>query len=175
MAGGCYRRGVTPPPYGPPSMVPFPSVPPFPQQPVRRSHTLRNVLIIVGVVVVLCCGGGITAGVWLFNRGLSDLKPAEDTTNAFVSDLESDRYSAAYGLLCASARADFTLDRFSQGVQSQPHIRGHRGIRAYVNDFNGHLSATVTEELTEDNGFVQTHTFPLLKEDGAWRVCGRPY
>jgi hypothetical protein len=157
---------TTIPPYGPP---------PFPQPPAKRKHTLRNVLIIVGVVVVLCCGGGITAGVVLINRGLDALKPAQDATDAFVGDLESDNYPAAYGRLCAETRNEFTLDQFTQGVQSQPHIHGHRMVGAYVNNTNGHLSATINEQLTEDNGFVQTHTFPLVKEDGTWKICGRPY
>jgi Domain of unknown function (DUF4878) len=172
---------VTVPPYSPPPASPPPPQFPGPQfpgppaPPPKRSHTLRNVLIIVGVVVVLCCGGAVTAGVVLVNKGLGALKPAQDATNAFVTALESGDYPGAYGRLCASTQADFTLDQFSQCVRSQPQIRSHRIVGAYINSVNGHTNATVTEELTQDSGFVQTHTFLLVKEGGAWKVCGRPY
>jgi hypothetical protein len=141
----------------------------------RRRNTLRNVLIIVGVLVVLCCGGAVIGGVFLVKAGLSAIRPAQDATDAFVTDLESGNYSGAYGRLCAGTRSEFTEDRFSRGVQAQPHIRGHRLVGAWVGNINGHTSATVTVELTQDGGFVDHHTFPLVKEGDAWKVCGEPY
>jgi hypothetical protein len=29
--------------------------------------------------------------------------------------------------------------------------------------------------LTLDSGFTDQHAFPLVQEDGAWKVCGQPY
>lgn len=172
-----------PPDYGPPGYAP-PGYPPPgypppgygpPAQPPKRGHTLRNVLIIVGIVAVLCCGGAIGGGAFLINKALGAVKPAEDATGAFITDLESDNYSDAYGMLCANTRTIFTADSFSQVVQAQPHISGHRITGAFVSNNNGHTSATVDAQLTRDTGPVASHTFVLVKENGAWKVCGAPY
>jgi hypothetical protein len=30
-------------------------------------------------------------------------------------------------------------------------------------------------ELSLDTGFVDQHTFRLVKEDGRWKICGQPF
>ena len=171
--------GYGPPPaYGPPAYGPPGYGPPGygpPAQPTRRSHTLRNVLIIVGVLAVLCCGGAITGGVYLFKGVLANIKPAEDAANAFIIDLESNNYGGAYDLLCASTRASYPAASFVRVATAQPQISSHRITGAFVNTVNGRTSATVTALLRQASGASTTHIFILVKENGAWKVCGQPY
>jgi len=149
----------------------------FPYQvpePPKR-HTLRLVLIIVGVVVVLCCAGAGIAGFFAYKGVKTATDPAQRTAESFVSDLESDNADAAYGLLCTQTRGSYTRDAFDQGLAKQPKIRSHKVNGVNVANINGRTSARVTMALTEDSGFTDQHTFTLVKENGGWKVCGQPY
>ncbi|MEU0546309.1 hypothetical protein [Micromonospora sp. NPDC005979] len=145
----------------------------MPQPPKRR--TLRTVLIVVGVVVVLCCGGAGIGGFFLYKGVKGATDPARQTAESFVSDLEADDADAAYGLLCGDTRVRYTREAFVQGVAKQPKIRGHMVNGVNVSSVNGRTSATVSMALTLDSGFTDRHLFALVKEDGAWKVCGQPY
>ncbi|MCM0674932.1 DUF4878 domain-containing protein [Micromonospora phytophila] len=144
-----------------------------PQPPKRR--TLRIVLIVVGVVVVLCCGGAGVGGFFLRKGVKGATDPARQAAESFVSDLEAGDADVAYGLLCSDTRGRFTRDVFVQGVAKQPKIRGHKVNGVNVSSVNGRTSATVSMALTLDSGFTDQHIFPLVQEDGAWKVCGQPY
>ncbi|MFI6265343.1 hypothetical protein [Micromonospora sp. NPDC051006] len=144
-----------------------------PQPPKRR--TLRTVLIVVGVVVVLCCGGAGIGGFFLYKGVKGATDPARQAAESFVSDLEGGDADAAYGLLCSGTRGTYTRDAFVQGFAKQPKIRGHKVNGVNVSSVNGRTSATVNMALTLDSGFTDQHMFTLVKEDGAWKVCGQPY
>ncbi|MEV6601521.1 DUF4878 domain-containing protein [Actinoplanes sp. NPDC051346] len=132
-------------------------------------------LIVVGVVLVLCCAGGVTGGYFLF-RGIQQATgPASQATDEFVADLKSGNADAAYGRLCASTRSKFSRETFVQGLSGQPQIRSHKIVGVNVSNLNGRVSATVTAKLTLDTGFVDQHTFALVKEYGQWKMCGQPY
>jgi Domain of unknown function (DUF4878) len=162
-----------PPPILPPPILMPPALP----QPLRpsRRRTLKIVLITVGVVFVLCCGGAITGGVLLFRSAAGSIRAVRTETSNFVTDLEISNYADAYARLCAGTRANFTEDRFREGVQAQPHIRSHRITTVNVSNVNGHVTGLATVQFTQDSGFVDQHVFTLVKEDGAWKVCGQPY
>ncbi|MFC4149012.1 hypothetical protein ACFO0M_22385 [Micromonospora mangrovi] len=127
-------------------------------------------LIVVGVVVVLCCGGAGIGGFFLYKGIKSATASAQQAAESFVSDLEADDADAAYGLLCSDTRGRYTRDTFTQGIAKQPKIRGHE-----INGVNGRTSATVNMGLTPDSGSTDRHVFVLVKEDGSWKVCGQPY
>ncbi|MET8283139.1 hypothetical protein [Micromonospora sp. NPDC005174] len=132
-------------------------------------------LIVVGVVVVLCCGGAGVGGFFLYKGVKGATDPALQAAESFVSDLEEDDADAAYGLLCSATRVSYTREAFVQGVAKQPKIRGHKVNGVKVSSVNGRTSATVNMALTLDSGFTDRHMFALVKEDGAWKVCGQPY
>ncbi|MEV4641012.1 hypothetical protein AB0J80_27090 [Actinoplanes sp. NPDC049548] len=132
-------------------------------------------LIVVGVVSVLLCAGGLTGGYFFFRAVQKATGPARQAADGFVTDLESGNAGAAYGRLCADTRRDFTRDEFVQGLNGQPRIRSHRIVGVSVSDSNGRVSALVTAELKLDTGFVDQHRFPLVKEDGQWKMCGQPF
>jgi hypothetical protein len=160
-----YRGSMTMPGWQP--------VPPAPKP--GNSRTLRTVLIVVGVVLLLCCGGAIVGGVFLF-RGVSHaVGPARDAADEFMTDPQTGDLPGAYDRLCADTRSRFTRDVFVDGAAVQPKIKSHRIVGVNVSNYNGKSSATVTAELTLDTGFVDRHAFTLVNEDGTWKVCGRPY
>lgn len=144
-----------------------------PQPPRRR--TLRTVLIVVGAVVVLCCGVAGVGGFFLV-KGIKDATgPAREAAVTFVSDLEAGNVDAAYGLLCSDTRNDYTHDAFADGIAKQPKIRSHSVVGVNVMNYNGRTTATVNMTLTLDSGFTDRHLFTLVKESGVWKVCGQPY
>lgn len=146
-----------------------------PPPPPRKSHTLRIVLIVVSVVLVVCCGGGIIGGIFVFRGVVKATGPARDAADQFVTDLQNGDTTGAYDLLCDSTRGAFTPDQFAEGVNGQPKIVSHKLARVNVTSGTGGSRAVVTMKLTMQNGFVDQHTFPLVKEDGRWKVCGGPY
>jgi hypothetical protein len=159
----------------PPVTQPYPIPQPYqlPLPPKRR--TLRTVLIVVGAVVVLCCGAAGIGGFFLFKGLESATGPARQAAESFVSDLEAGDADAAYGLLCSETRGKYTRDAFDQGVARQPKIHSHRVNGVNVTNVNGRKSATVNMALTLDSGFTDQHIFALANEDGVWKVCGDPY
>lgn len=153
----------------------WPGAPYQPAPPPRASHTVRNVLITVGVVLVLCCGGGVIGGVFLFHGLSKATAPAKNATDEFVTDLQNGDMAGAYQLLCSGTRSAFSPEAFAQGVAGQPRITSHEMAGVSVFTSNGHTTATVQVRLTMASGFVDQHAFPLVKEGGRWKVCGRPY
>jgi Domain of unknown function (DUF4878) len=152
---------------------PWQPTPPPPPPP--KSNTLRTVLIIVGVVLALCCVGGVIGGVFLFKGVKTAVGPVQDAADEFVGDLERGDTTAAYDLLCQDTRNAFPRIQFAQGVSTQPMIKSHHIDGASIRNFNGKTTATVTASLTMATGFVDQHTFPMVKENDRWKVCGNPY
>jgi hypothetical protein len=148
---------------------------PMPPPPPQKSNTLRTVLIVVGSVLLLCCIGGVVGGISLYKGVKTAVGPVQDAAEEFVTDLESGDTTAAYALLCQDTRSSFSQTTFAEGVSSQPKISSHKINGAMVRNVNGSTSATVTASLTMSTGFVDQHSFTLVKEDGSWKVCGRPY
>jgi hypothetical protein len=146
-----------------------------PAPPPKNNNTLRIVLIVVGAVAVLCCGGGIIGGVYLFHSYTTESGPARDAADQFVTDLQTGDAADAYGLLCDDTRGAMTPDRFAQGVAAQPKIAGHKSAGVKVSTGTDGTTAIVTMNLTMQNGFAEQHAIPMVKEDGAWKVCGSPY
>ncbi len=152
-------------------MYQYPAPPPEP----RRSHTLRNVLIIAGIVVVLCCGGAVTGGVFLVRGFQNTIGPARDTVNTFLGHLEAGETDAAYDGLCSRTRAQFSRTQFAEIVNAHPKLDGHSITGTNVSNHNGRVSASVTATLDFAGGGREQHVFALAKEGGGWRVCGDPY
>jgi len=154
-----------------PGGAPYHPAPP----PARNNHTLRIVLIVVGSLVALCCCGGIAGGVYLFHSYQKESGPAGDVTDRFVTDLENGDSADAYGLLCDDVQGALSSEQFARGVDAQPRIVGHKSEAVKVTTGTGGTRAVVTMRLTLQSGFVDRHDFPLVKQDGSWKVCGRPY
>jgi hypothetical protein len=146
---------------------------PVPAQ--RQRGSVRTVLIVVGIVLVLCCGGAIVGGIALFKSVQSATGPARDTVDTFLDHLAAGETNAAYEDLCASAQGQFTPEQFTQIVDNRPKITQHSIISTNVLNSNGHISALVNAKIDYADGSSDTHLFQLTKESGTWRVCGQPY
>lgn len=146
-----------------------------PMPPPRESHTLRNVVLILSALLVLCCAGAVVGGVFLFRGVAREGAPVRAAADTFITDLQEENLPHAYGLLCDGTRDRFSAGDFADGVNGQPKISGHEIDNVRVMNQNGHLVATVTANLTLDTGFVDHHAFPLIKQRGEWKVCGQPY
>ncbi|GAA1630154.1 DUF4878 domain-containing protein [Catellatospora bangladeshensis] len=145
-------------------------VPPPP--PAKKSNTKR-ILIIVAIVLVLCCGGGITGAVLLF-RGVQEATgPARDVAVAYVEDIMAGDYHGAYGRLCDRVQASTSEADYTRVQTAQLKISKYEVTGTSIKQMNSTTTAVITMRLTQaETGAVMTQGFPLLKEDGEWRVCG---
>jgi hypothetical protein len=146
-----------------------------PAPPPPKSNTTKIVLLTIGGVLVICIVGAIVAGFMAF-RGLSEATgPAKTAAETFIHRLELEDYDGAYSLLCDRTRAEFTNETLRNGTQARGKITGHEIVGVNVLNVNGRVTATVNAKLRYDNGFADAHAFPMVKEAGAWKVCGEPY
>ena len=161
----------------PPAASPYP---PYPQQsdwtvpaaPARRKN--RPALWIgVGVLLGLCCLGGIVGGKALLNRQVSSsVQPVRDAAEAFFDAVIHDQ--DPYSRLCTDARSAFTRAQFEQYQAVRP-LAGYEITNATITNINGRVSASVSVALSFASGSVEKHLVPMANEDGTWKVCGRPY
>ncbi|MBO0867867.1 MAG: hypothetical protein J2P15_04825 [Micromonosporaceae bacterium] len=145
------------------------------QPPPKNKHTLRTVLIIVGVVLVVCCAGGIAGGYAIYRGVNAATGPARDTVNTFLGDLEGGNTAGAYAYLCGSTRQKYTTDAFTAVLGQRPKLVSHSITGTSVNNVNGTVSASVSARLSFVDGSSDLHVFILNKEGGGWRICGDPY
>ncbi|GGK40483.1 hypothetical protein GCM10010124_36570 [Pilimelia terevasa] len=122
-----------PPPAAPGRPAPFPPprgpgvTPPFPAPPTE-GHTTRlwAGLLAGGLVVLLCCGGGLTACVGLAVVGAKAINErAHAAVREYLEDVRTGRYREAYDGLCPEARRRETLTQFTG------RVRGERPLRTY--------------------------------------------
>src|SRR5262245_38034428 len=147
------------------------TVPPPPKQ----SHTLRTVLIVVGVALVVCCAGAIGGGYAIYRGVSAATGPVRDTVNAFLGDLEAGNTASAYEYLCGPVRSQYPGAVFAEVVSRRPKLSSHSIIGVNVNNVNGDVSGSVTARLRYADSSADLHVFHLAKEDGNWRICGDPY
>jgi diaminopimelate epimerase len=144
-------------------------------QPPPPKKTWRTVLIVVGAVVVLCCVGAGVGGFFLFKNVKDATAPAAAAAERFVTSLEQGDTDGAYAQLCGDTQRNYTKAVFADGVAKQPKIKSHKLSGINVANMNGRSTGVANMALTLDSGFTDQHSFPLLKESGTWKVCGRPY
>lgn len=164
---------TVPPAYGaPPAGFP----PGHPQPPQKKGFfTLPRVLLIVGLVAVLCCGGVAFGGYKLFGTVKDALTPARDAAVAFLTEVEQGDIADAYAMFCDDMQQTFTPEQFAAGVDRQGRITGHKITGISVNNRNGVVTGDVTAVLTREDGSTTQTTILLRKENGVWKICGNPF
>ncbi|MCW6004811.1 DUF4878 domain-containing protein [Micromonospora sp. CPCC 205371] len=136
-----------------------------------KPRTGRTVLIVIAIVVAACCLCGGVIGLWAYNGYRDSAGPAREATTAFVDDVLAGRYESAYGRMCERARNSITQEEFTRIQSAQLKVTGYEISGVTVSTFNGRTQAAVTAQMTQETGAAFTQTFPLIKEDGEWRVC----
>ncbi|NUT34561.1 MAG: hypothetical protein HOV79_15970 [Hamadaea sp.] len=165
-----------PPPYGaPPPGYPQPYGAPPPPPAKKGFFTLPKVLLIVGLVLVLCCGGVAFAGYKLFVTVSDAVAPARDTADAFLTDLEQGDTAGAYTLLCSTMTSAMTEAEFDAESRRLGRIVGHEIDGVSVNTTNGVTTGAVTVTLRREGRDDRQTVIALRKESGDWKVCGSPF
>jgi hypothetical protein len=142
-----------------------------PPPPPKRRSTLRIVLIVVAVVLAVCCLGGGGVGFWLYRTYQNSAGPARETTVSYVDEVRAGDYTAAYGRLCAKVRAVTSQEEFARIQSAQLKVTSYEISGVSVSNYNGRVQAAVTARMTQETGATFVQTFPLVKEDGEWRIC----
>lgn len=130
-------------PYTPYSPGAYPN--PYQQGPQRPDHTTRNVLLIVGAVIILVCGGAVGLGVLAFN-GIRD-----SVDDAFDDDY---RGSDSDPLVVEEGEA-FEIRDYSY-AEGWTFVAG--GDAGYVNRISG-LTVTDNRDDSDYSGPYLTFTF----------------
>lgn len=129
----------------------------------------------VGIVLAVCLVGGAGGGFWLWRSAQNSLDPAQAATDEFLASLERADYPAGYGLLCESTRQRFTAEEFAQYARSQPRPRSHTVVDASLRTVDRTPTALVIAEVHTADNAVDRHTFSVVQQGKAWRICGQPY
>lgn len=131
----------------------------------------------VGILLALCCVGAAGGGFALYWVVNNSTEPLQDETRAFLADLQAADYPSAYDRLCTLVRTGHSQADFEEAVRARgwDRVVEHSIRGASVEWGNGIGTGTVTADLTLDDGTSSSYTFPLLNEDGDWKICGTPF
>ncbi|MFG3301021.1 hypothetical protein [Micromonospora chersina] len=138
--------------------------------PPRKSNTTRVVLTVVGVVLALCCVGGVVGGFAIYHAAREATGPAQATVDRFAGALVARDYPTAYAQLCGRVRDRVSQDDFVRQQSAQP-LTGYQIVGVNVTNTNGRVSGSAQVRFTPQSGTTVTQAFVLVKEDGGWRVC----
>jgi len=132
------------------------------------------VLIVVGALLVLCCGG-VAVAAFAFRSIAQSTAPVQDTVSDFLKHVQADETDAAYADLCTATQQRYSQSDFATTVHNRPKLTSYTIVNTNVSNVNGKVSGQVTARLTYTDGSSEPHLFPLVKEGDAWRICGSPY
>ncbi|WP_431880331.1 hypothetical protein [Micromonospora marina] len=138
---------------------------------VPPKKSKRTLFIVLGVVLAICCSGGVLGGFLLFRAAQEVTGPARSTVETFSGAIVDRDYPAAYRQLCSRVRDRVSEADFERQQSSQPDFTGYDIVGLNVSNNNGRVSGSATVRFTPAVGTNVTQAFPLVKEDGQWRIC----
>ncbi|MEV4480457.1 Rv0361 family membrane protein [Micromonospora coxensis] len=138
----------------------------------RNNRGLRIALIVVGVVVALCCVGSAVGGYFVYGTVKETVGPVSEATTSYLDAVRAGDHQRAYGQLCRERRGRTSLVEFTRQQEAQPRVVGYEVGGVNVTNTNGRVRGSATVRLTTETGSTSTQVFSLVKEDGAWRICG---
>src|ERR1043165_8692084 len=117
-----------------------------PAPPRSRRPTGQRLAIIVGAIVVICCGSlaGLGYGVYALVNGATD--PLRGAAVTSRDGLRERNYPAAFGLLCDATREKYDLDAFMAREADRP-LKGYTVTGVYADDRSGAVDGRVTVTL----------------------------
>jgi hypothetical protein len=155
---------------GPP---PGPGVtPPFPAPPVEgRSTRLWLGLGAAGLATLLCCGGGLAAGIGLAVTGAQAVnEQARVVVGDYLDDVRAGRYDEAYESLCPALRRRESQGQFVDRISDQPRISGY-DLRD-VDLTTGEIILPVDVRYAGGSGDTLRFTLEQDRGSGDFEVCG---
>ncbi|MCW2502620.1 MAG: hypothetical protein JWO79_904 [Actinomycetia bacterium] len=131
----------------------------------------------IGAVLVLICGGGALAVAVFATRVAPSVSRAVNAADgirtgarAFLDPLVAGEPSKAFKATCAEVQTNYTADDLTDIVADRwPATYKITSVQATGTD-KGIASATISFR----SGETYSHDYPLLNENGTWRVCGDP-
>jgi hypothetical protein len=135
---------------------------------------------VVGAVVLALTAVSLTVIVPLVRKGIHEVQASQRTMRAYLTAVQSGDVTAAEALLCDEAKKELTTEELTQelvaGKQELGAITSFKITNTMVNkDFtDGSRSTTAEVEYTVhyDKSSAQHREGLLVKEHGAWKVCG---
>lgn len=167
-----YGQPPQQPQYGQPPQYGMPPGGYPPVAPPRKSKVLRNILIALGVLVLLCGVGGYL----LFNKGKQEIDATRQAVNGFMAAGKSNNSGAAWDLVSQGAkdRGDITQEQilalFEQRVLFDDFQTVENPQSFSVNATNNVTSAAVSGPITYSSAPAGTYEADLAKENGQWRI-----
>ena len=172
---------IPPPPYhASPPHAPAPPrgpgvTPPFPAPPVEgRSARLWLGLGAAGLATVLCCGGGLVAGIGLIVTGMQAINErAQVAVGSYLDDVRAGRYDDAYEALCPEMRRRESAREFADRLADEPSISGYDLRDAQVPN-NADATVVLPVDVRYAEGSAETLRFRLEQDSstGEFEVCG---
>jgi hypothetical protein len=148
--------------------------PPIPAPPVEgRSARLWLGLGAAGLATVLCCGGGLAAGIGLIITGTQAINErAQVAVGSYLTDVRAGRYDDAYEALCPDLRRRESAREFADRLADEPSISGWDLRDVQVR--NAEASIVLPVDVRYSEGSAETLRFRLEQDSntGEFEVCG---
>ncbi|MFD6754697.1 MULTISPECIES: Rv0361 family membrane protein [Micromonospora] len=138
---------------------------------VPPKKSKRVLFIVLGVVLALCCSGGAVGAYLIYRVAMDATGPVRSTVNTFAGALVERDYPTAYQQLCTRIRDRVSEADFTQQQENQPDLTGHKIVGLNLSNQNGHVSGSATVRYTKSEGGATNQVYPLIKEEGNWRIC----
>ncbi|BCJ71560.1 hypothetical protein CS0771_11040 [Catellatospora sp. IY07-71] len=157
--------------------APYPGAPGFPPAPVKKSKAPLIIGIVLGVLLLLC-GGGITAYV-LLTRNTEGVgaASAKDATTSFLTAVYKDGdAAAAEKLVCGDARDRKEIDAKIAEIKAETSALKGADFTWETPKISGESATEATAEVTiklvtsDEKMSEQQLTLILVKHEG-WFVC----
>jgi len=154
---------VPAPPPGPGAVTPFAAPP--------RDRDLRGLWIGLGVgglVLVLCCVGGVLGGGFLLT-GLEGVARSQLASAAddYLLAVRSTDYETARGHLCPDLQRTHTVDWF------ESHYRGSEVLAYAIDEDKIDVNLLRVPALVKRRGQPESlMTFTMLQQTTRWVICG---
>ncbi|MEU9741399.1 hypothetical protein AB0E12_19690 [Micromonospora chersina] len=139
--------------------------------PPKNPRTRRTVLVVVGVVLSLCCLGGLIGGSVLWNLAREARGPAHDSVDTFAGAMVARDFPTAYGQLCSRMRNQQSQADFVRQQSERFTSTGYEIVGVNVTNRNGRVGAQADVRWLLPDGASGTQVLTLVKEDGDWRIC----
>ena len=163
-----YGQQPVQPPYGQPGYGGYQSGPP-----PRKSKLLRNILIGVGVLVLLCGVGGY----FLFQFGKNELTAMQQPINLFMLAAKNNDANSASAQIAQSAKdAELVTDAdianlLNERVLFDDYRSVEFGNSVSINsDAANGTTASLAGKVKYASGPDGTYTAELIKENGVWKL-----
>jgi hypothetical protein len=148
--------------------------PPFPAPPVEgRSARLWLGLGAAGLATILCCGGGLAAGIGLIVTGMEAVNErARAAVGSYLDDVRAGRYDDAYEALCPELRQRESAREFADRLEDEPSISGYDLRDVQVR--NTEAAVVLPVDVRYAEGSAETLRFKLEQDSstGEFEVCG---